>query len=196
MATLRERDSLSARALEFTVLTAARTSETVGADWDEFDLDAGVWTVPAERMKAGRQHRVPLSDRAIQILREQRFSGGTFLPPEVGSTPHVVRMDQLKNARPFKLSNMGMLQLLRGMRPGLTVHGFRSSFRDWAAECTNYQNHIAEMALAHTISDKAEKSYRRGDLFEKRRRLMDAWAGYCHAPVSGTVVSFRSQSDA
>jgi integrase len=162
MAQLRQKNSLSARALEFTILTAARTSETTGAEWGEFDLDnKGTWVIPAERMKAGRQHRVPLSNRCIEILRGLR-----------------------RDSRPFKLSNMGMLQLLRGMRPGLTVQGFRSTFRDWAAEQTGFANHIVEQALAHTVHDKVEAAYRRGDLFEKRQRLMEQWADYCHAPAS------------
>jgi len=161
MADLRERNSLSARALEFTALTAVRTGETIGATWDEIDFAAKAWTIPAARMKAAKAHRVPLSDRTMQIL--------AALPRE--------------GAHIFPLSNMAMLELLRGMRPGTTVHGFRSSFRDWAAERTSYPNHVAEAALAHTISDKVEKAYRRGDLFEKRRRLMADWATWCSRPV-------------
>jgi integrase len=169
MADLRSRNSLSARALEFTVLTAVRTGETIGATWDEIDFAAKVWTIPAARMKAGKAHRVPLSDRAAEILASVPREG-----------EHI-----------FPLSNMAMLELLRGMRPGTTVHGFRSSFRDWAAERTSYPNHVAEAALAHTISDKVEKAYRRGDLFEKRRRLMADWAAWCSRPVptGGTVTA-------
>jgi integrase len=170
MADLRSRNSLSAGALEFTVLTAVRTGETIGATWDEIDFAAKVWTIPAARMKAGKAHRVPLSDRAAEILAS--------LPRE---GEHI-----------FPLSNMAMLELLRGTRPGTTVHGFRSSFRDWAAERTSYPNHVAEAALAHTIGDKVEKAYRRGDLFEKRRRLMEAWAEYCAKPTSNSkVVTLR-----
>jgi integrase len=168
MADLRDRNSLSARALEFTVLTAVRTNETIGATWDEIDFAAKTWTIPAARMKAAKAHRVPLSDRAVQVL--------TALPPN--------------GAHIFPLSNMAMLELLRGMRPDTTVHGFRSSFRDWAAERTSYPNHVAEAALAHTISDKVEKAYRRGDLFEKRRRLMADWATWCSRPVpTGATVT-------
>jgi integrase len=174
MADLRARNSLSARALEFTALTAVRTGETIGATWDEIDFAAKAWTIPAARMKAAKPHRVPLSDRAAEIL--------AALPRE---GEHI-----------FPLSNMAMLELLRGMRPGTTVHGFRSSFRDWAAERTSYPNHVAEAALAHTINDKVEKAYRRGDLFEKRRRLMADWAAWCARPAAhaGEVVSLRERA--
>lgn len=166
MAELRERNSISARCLEFTVLCAARTGETIGATWDEIDLDGKEWTVPAERMKVHRAHRVPLSDRAVEILRS--------LPREKGS-PYVFPGAKAESP----LSNMAMLELVRGMRPGLTVHGFRSVFKDWASESTNHPNIVSEAALAHTISDKVEAAYRRGELFEKRRRLMRDWAAYC-----------------
>src|SRR5262249_42951215 len=131
MAELRERDSLSAKALEFTILTSARTQEVIFAIKDEIDLKARTWTVPAERMKAGKEHKVPLCERAVKILQS---------------------LDQ-RSKRLFPLSTMAMGMLLRGMRAGITVHGFRSTFRDWAAEQTNYPNHVLEMALAHTISD-------------------------------------------
>jgi len=168
MAELRVRNSLSARALEFTILTAVRTGETIGAKWDEIDFTAKTWTIPAARMKAGKQHKVPLPGRALEIL--------ATLPRE---GEHI-----------FPLSNMAMLELMRGMRKGTTVHGFRSSFRDWAAERTSYPNHVAEAALAHTIGDKVEKAYRRGDLFEKRRRLMADWASWCSRPVpTGATVT-------
>ena len=163
MAMLRDREDISARALEFTILTAARTGEVIGARWDEFDLKKRLWTVPGDRMKSGRDHRVPLSNRAIEILQLLKRQG-----------PHV-----------FPLSNMAMLTLLRRIGPGhLTVHGFRSSFRDWCAERTNYPHELAEMALAHIVSDKTEKAYRRGDMFEKRRQLMDAWAMFCAMAAS------------
>jgi integrase len=180
MAELRRRVSLSAQALEFTILTGVRTSETIGALWSEIDLDAKTWIIPAERMKMGREHRVPLSDRAVAILR--------------GLTRHGDRV--------FKLSNMGMLQQVRGLRTGLTVHGFRSTFRDWAAERTNFPNHVTEQALAHAIGDRVEAAYRRGDLFDKRRKLMDAWATYCakppEAPVgaAGNVTPMRRKAEA
>jgi integrase len=171
--------AMSARALEFTVLTAVRTSEAIEAKWDEIDLEARLWTVPGERMKAGREHRVPLCDRAVKLLKA--------LPREKGS-PYV-----FIGARARKpLSNMAMLQLLRGMRPGLTVHGFRSSFRDWAAECTNFPRELAESALGHVLANKVEAAYQRGDLLEKRRRLMDAWAAYCTKPAgNGAVIPMR-----
>src|SRR5262249_6568062 len=162
MAELRERTSLSARALEFTLLTAARTSETLGADWSEIDLSKRVWVIPADRMKAGKEHRVPLSDRVVEILRGFKSHRGPLFP----------------------LSNMAMAELLKGLRPGerATVHGFRSSFRDWAAERTNFANEVCEQALAHTISNAVEKAYRRGNLFAKREQLMQAWAKYCANP--------------
>jgi integrase len=164
MAELRAREGISALALEWTILTCVRTGETVGARWSELDQDS--WTVPAARMKGERDHRVPLCDRARQILE--------LVPQEAGS-------DFIFPGARAKapISNMAMLELLRGMRPGLTVHGFRSTFRDWAAEKTIYQNHVVEMALAHAVGDKVEAAYRRGDLFEKRCRLMKDWATYC-----------------
>jgi integrase len=178
---LRRGDGLSARALELTILTAARTGQVIGARRSEFDVEAKVWTIPAERMKGGREHRVPLSDRAVSIL--------TALPREGDGDGFVfigARAD-----RP--LSNMAMLQLVRGLRPGYVPHGFRSTFRDWAAETTNYQNHIVEMALAHVVGDKVEAAYRRGDLFEKRRRLMNDWARYCLQSASQPtkIIAFK-----
>lgn len=157
---------VAAQALAFTIFTAARTNETIGTQWSEIDLDAGVWIVPAGRMKGGVEHRVPLSEPALAILRgmaETRradfvFPGG-------------------KRGRP--LSNMAMLELLKRMGRGdLTVHGFRSTFRDWASETTHFPSEVVEMALAHTIENKVEAAYRRGDLFRKRRELMDAWAAW------------------
>jgi integrase len=154
---VRERDGLAGEALIFLILTAARTSEVLGARWDEFELKTGVWTIPAGRMKASREHRVPLSDGAIAILKN--------LPRD--------------NARPFPLSNMAFLQLLKRMGIAVTAHGFRSSFRDWAAETNEAPRDVVEMALAHAISDKTEAAYRRGDLFRKRKVLMDDWAAFC-----------------
>ena len=179
MAELRENESISARALEFTILAAARTGETIGAKWSEIDLDAAVWAVPGERMKGGKEHEVPLSKEAVTLLEN--------LPREKGGYAFA-------GARAKKpLSNMAMLQLLRGIRSGLTVHGFRSTFRDWAGDRTNFPREVIEHALAHRIKDKAEASYRRSSALEKRRRLMEAWAGYCSVPfVSGRVVSLRS----
>ena len=171
MAELRARDSLSARALELTILCGTRTGETIGATWGELDLEAKTWTVPAERMKAGREHKIPLADRAVEILS--------------GLPRH--------GKRSFPLSNMAMLELLRGMRPGTTVHGFRSTFRDWAAERTTFAREVAEMALAHTIPDAVERAYRRGDLLAKRAALMQAWAAYCgKPPADGKVLPIRA----
>ncbi len=156
MARLVERDGLARRALRFTILTAARTEETTGATWPEFDLEAGVWTIPGERMKAGKEHRVPLVAEAVDLLR--------VLP---------------RHKPPFPLSENGMLNLLqKHMGQPYTVHGFRSSFRDWASEETEFSREVAEKALAHTIKSKAEAAYRRGDLLDKRRALMRAWADY------------------
>jgi integrase len=181
VAELRQRDGVAARALEFAILTAARTGEVIGAKWDELDLGERLWTVPAERMKAGKEHRVPLSDAALAILEGMRkIRQGDHIFP--GS----------KARRP--ISNMAMLMLLRRMGRGdLTAHGFRSSFRDWAAERTGFPAEVAEMALAHTVSNKVEAAYRRGDLFQKRRQLMDAWARHCAAVNTGaTVVSIAA----
>lgn len=163
---LRHRSAIAARALEFLILTAARTSEVLLADWDEIDLDAGVWIVPAERMKAEREHRVPLSGaarRILEVIPESNRDGLIF--KRAGSA--------------LPLTNMAMPMLLRRMGVTETVHGFRSTFRDWAAEKTNYSNEVCEMALAHTIPGKAEAAYRRGDLLEKRRKLMEAWSAFC-----------------
>lgn len=167
MAKLRQREEGTARALEFTILTASRTSEALNARWDEFDLDAKVWSIPGERMKAGKDHRVPLSEAAMVILaRMTEVRQGAFVFPGQ------------RKERP--LSNMVFLQLLKRMgRPELTAHGFRSTFRDWAAERTAFSREVAEMALAHTIGDKVEAAYRRGDLFDKRQELMESWAGFC-----------------
>ena len=173
MAELRDRDSLSARALEFTVITAVRTQEAIGARWSEIDLDSGVWVIPAGRMKAKRDHRVPLSHRAVEILR------GLGLPSD---------------GLVFPLSNMAMLELLRGMAGnGYTVHGFRSAFSDWARDRTGYARDVIETALAHTIKDKSEAAYRRGDALDKRRRLMAEWSRYCEMPaISATVTPIRA----
>jgi integrase len=178
MAELRQQEGVAARALEFAILTAARTGEVIGAKWGEINLDARLWTVPAERMKTGNEHRVPLSDEVLAVLAEMR---------KIRLSDHVFPGG--KAGRP--ISNMAMLMLLRRMgRGGLTAHGFRSSFRDWAAERTTFPAEVAEMALAHTVSDKVEAAYRRGDLFQKRRRLSDAWAKFC-AAAPGKVVPIR-----
>lgn len=166
---LRARPGIAARALEFLILTGVRTDEVIGATWDEVDLEAATWTIPAARMKADREHRVPLSEPALAILRA--------LPGEEGD-PHLFISPQAKGKG---LSNMAMLKLLKedmGLAGEATVHGFRSTFRDWTAEETTHDNIVAEMALAHTINSKVEASYRRGDLFKRRKALMDDWAAY------------------
>jgi integrase len=168
---LQQQEGITARALEFAILTAARTGEVLGARWGELNLAEKLWTVPAERMKAGREHRVPLSDSAITILEEMRA---------IRQSDYV--FPGAKSRRP--LSNMAFLMLLRRMGRGdLTAHGFRSTVSDWCSERTNFPAEVREMALAHTVSDKVEAAYRRGDLFQKRRQLMDAWARFCTAPL-------------
>jgi integrase len=181
MVELRRVDGVGARALEFAILTAARTGEVTGARWAEINLAERIWTVPAERMKAGKEHRVPLSDAAIVVLEQMkaiRSGDYVFLGGRAG--------------RP--LSHAAMLALIRRMGRGdFTVHGFRSSFRDWCAERTNFPGEIAEMALAHVVGNKVEAAYRRGDLFQKRRQLAEAWATFCASPsVSAEVVPIRS----
>jgi integrase len=175
---LRAQEGIGARATEFTILTAARTGEVIGAEWNEIDLDAKLWTVPAKRMKAGREHCVPLPGRAIEILKR--------LPREDGN-----RYLFIGGRRGLPLSNMAMLETLRRMgRADITVHGFRSTFRDWAAETTSTPNHVVEMALAHTVGDKVEAAYRRGNLLMKRRKLMDAWERF--AAADGKVLRLRA----
>ena len=180
MAALRTREAVAARALEFMILTAARTGEVLGARREEINLQGGVWTVPPDRMKAGREHRVPLSRDAAALLKKVRGSAEGLVFPG--------------DRRGKQLSNMAMLMMLRRMeRADLTAHGFRSTFRDWAAECTNFPAEVAEAALAHVVGDKVEAAYRRGDLFEKRRRLMEAWAAYCETAVNeGRVIRIKA----
>lgn len=172
---LARREGMAARALELLILTAARTSEVIGAQWSEIDLKTKVWTVPASRMKGQKEHRVPLSERAVEILEA--------LPRE---TDHVFPGGR----KDSQISNMAMAQVLKRMdRDDITVHGFRSTFRDWAAERTTYANHIVEMALAHVIGDKVEAAYRRGDLLEMRAQLMKDWAAYCNKPPQDSTVT-------
>lgn len=172
---LHKRQAIAALALEFTILTAARTGEVIGAKWDEVDLEKAIWTIPASRMKAGKEHRVPLSPRAVEILKATQGLRKEWLFPAT---------------KGGKMSGMAMTMLLRRMKVDVTVHGFRSGFRDWSAECTGYAHEVAEMALAHTIENKVERAYRRGDLFDKRRRLMDDWATYCATiPAAGANVT-------
>jgi integrase len=177
---LQSREAATALALEFTILTAARRGEVLGARWDEFDLERAVWTVPAHRMKAGREHRVPLSGRALAIVKGLREADGR----EFVFAGH-------KPGKP--LSGEALAMVLRRMKlHDVTVHGFRSAFRDWAAESTNFTTEVCEAALAHTVTNKVEAAYRRGDLFEKRRKLMDAWAAFCSAPkVAGKIVPMQ-----
>ena len=163
---LSAKPATAARALQFLILTAARSGEVLGATWSEVDLDRGLWVVPASRMKAGTEHRVPLSEAALNVLRSV----------DVGLRPDDYLFWGRSPDRP--LSNMAMSMLLRRMVPNVTVHGFRSSFRDWAAEVSAFSHEVCEMALAHTIPNKAEAAYRRGDLLDKRRELMEAWANY------------------
>ena len=184
MADLRGREATAARALECAILTAARSGEVLGATWAEIDLDGAVWTVPAARMKAGREHRVPLSARAVELLRG--LDAGRDAEKAKPSDPV---FPSAKGGKP--LSSMAMAMLLRRMGSGVTAHGFRSAFRDWASETTGFPHEVCEMALAHTIGNKAEAAYRRGDLFKKRRGLMQAWASYC-GENAGNVVRLAS----
>ena len=169
MTALRRREGFAPRALEFVILTAARTGEGLGARWHELDLEAGLWTIPAERMKGGREHRVPLPKRVVAMLKElAALRLNEFVFPG------------LKRGRP--LSSMRLLMLLRDMgHDHITVHGFRSTFKDWASETTRFPDHLSEMALAHISADKVRAAYARGDLFQKRRELMEAWASQCES---------------
>jgi integrase len=176
MAELRAREAIAALALEFTILTATRSGEVLKARWQELDLEAAIWTIPATRMKAGKEHRIPLSPRAVAIVKAlPRIEGQEYLFPG--------------HKQGAAMSSMAMAMLLRRMgHETITVHGFRSAFRDWAAETTNFPHDVCEMALAHTIKDKSEAAYRRGDLFGKRRKLMEAWASFAETRAGGNVV--------
>jgi len=179
MQQLRQENGIASRALEFTILTAARTNEVIQAEWSELDLDLKTWVVPAGRMKSKRVHRVPLTDAAVSALKAVRGRSKRYVFPGHKRSSH--------------LSNAAMMQVLKRQGcTGITVHGFRSTFRDWCAESTNYPADVAEMSLAHTVRDKTEAAYRRGDLFEKRARLMAEWARYCSKPTQpAAVVSIR-----
>lgn len=182
---LRDAEATSARALEFLILTAARTGEVVGAKWREIDLDHAVWTVPANRMKAGKEHRVPLSDAALAVLREMELARD----PEDEGEGYVFP----GQGQGMPLSNMAMLALLKRMkRADITAHGFRSTFRDWCQEATSTPEAVAEAALAHTIGDKVEAAYRRSDLFERRRVLMSEWAAFI-AKAPAEVVQMQAK---
>jgi integrase len=189
MARLAQQEGVAALALRWTILTAGRTGEALGATWGEMDMQAALWTVPAERMKAGREHRVPLSEPALAVLAqvaELRAHGGPDAPVFPGQSL----------TRP--MSNMAMLMLLRRMgRTDLTAHGFRSTFRDWVSEATNHPGEVAEAALAHTLGSKVEAAYQRGTMLEKRRKLMADWAAFCTAPApAGNVVALPGRSAA
>jgi integrase len=183
IAQLRERDALSARALEFLILTGTRSTEGRGALWSEIDLDAGVWTIPGERMKANKAHRVPLSDAALAVLEplhELKSDDGVFVFPKMGGEGFV--------------SEAALRNLMGRMGAGeWTIHGFRSTLRDWAGEATSFPRDVAEMALAHKVGDEVERAYRRGDALEKRRALMQAWADYCGGGRAGRVVHLRAK---
>jgi integrase len=180
MENLRAREGMGARALEFLILTAARSGEVRNATWDEIDLTQGVWVLPPDRMKAGKEHRVPLSKPALKLLNTL---------PRLDDCP--LLFPSSKQGRP--LSDMTLTSAIRRMEyTGVTAHGFRSTFRDWAAEKTTFPSDMAEMALAHTVSNKVEAAYRRGDMFEKRRKMMEAWARWCSTATGrGTVVPFK-----
>jgi hypothetical protein len=157
-----KQEGMGARALDFAILTAARSGEVRGATWKEFDLKQRLWTIPSNRMKVGKEHRIPLSQAAINLLDAlPRFAGPDYVFP---------------GTKGGQLSDMALTTVLRRMGMTVTAHGFRSTFRDWAAECTNFPNHVVEMALAHILENKVEEAYRREDLFEKRKKLMQAWA--------------------
>ena len=178
MARLRQQPSISARALEFVILTGTRTGEVLGAEWSEIDLSDRLWIIPAKRMKARREHRVPLSDPAVDLLEALPRAGEHVFQGATGSV----------------LEGTALLMVMRRMgKRGTTVHGFRSTFSTWAAERTNYSFEVREMALAHLVGSQVERAYQRSDLFERRRRLMQDWATFCSTPAaSGEVVAIRS----
>jgi integrase len=178
---LRGQKGIAARALEFAIITAARTGEVLFARWDEIDLSAKIWTIPQSRMKAGRQYRVPLSDAALMILTQMQT---------VRQNEYVFPGD-----RRAVLSNMALLMVLRRMRrPDITAHGFRASFKTWATERTNFAREVVEAALAHVVGNKVEAAYQRGDMFDKRRQLMGAWAKFCARTIDeDNVVSLSAR---
>lgn len=185
VARLHARDAMAVSALEFTILTAARTNEVLGATWSEIDLEAKVWTVPATRMKAGREHRVPLVPRAITILELARkaHEGDIVFPAYItGSGLGRPKRDAVAKPDGRPLSTNAMRALLIRMEMDVTVHGFRSAFRDWAGEATEFPREVVEAALAHTVGDATERAYRRGDALDRRRKVMEAWAAFCLAP--------------
>jgi integrase len=177
---LRRLEGVGVRALEFLMLTAARPGEVIGARWDEIDLTTKVWTIPAGRMKAGKEHRVPLSPQAIDLLKslpKERGNGHLFIGANAG-----------------KIGERTIQTTLARVRKGVTPHGFRSTFSDWAHERSAFNNHVIEMCLAHVVGSDVERAYRRGDLFDKRRKLMDAWATYCSSPTAtADIVRLRAR---
>ncbi len=180
MQQLRQAEGMGARALEFAILTAARSGEVRGATWEEINLEAAEWNIPAERMKANKAHRIPLSSAALDVLRALPRTADTifcFAAPRGG-----------------QLSDMTLAAVLRRMDVEAVPHGFRSTFRDWVAETTNYPNHVAEMALAHTIGNKVEAAYRHGDLFEKRVLMMADWANFCARAQPSSVTLMRARA--
>jgi integrase len=178
---LRKQETVVASALEFQILTAARSSEVLNARWSEIDFDNKLWKVPAERMKAGQGHIVPLSERVLAILRDmEKLRTSEFV------------FSGFRDGRP--LWGNTVLQVLRRLDHNVTAHGFRSSFRDWCGDCTHYPREIAEAALAHTLGNATEAAYRRGTALEKRRELMEAWANYCE-PKAGNVVQLQRERD-
>jgi integrase len=180
---LRQRPEMSARALELAILCAARPGEVLGARWSEIDLSEATWTIPGERMKSGRPHRVPLSGRAVELLADLFREGDfVFLGARTGAQPHP----------------MVLIDLLRRMGHSVSAHGFRASFRTWAAERTNYAREVVEAALAHVVGDAAEQAYARGDMLARRRQLMETWAEYCSKPdtANGVVVPLRQGAPA
>lgn len=185
VANLREREAMASLALEFLILTAARSGEVREAEWSEMDLKAKVWTVPAARMKAKREHRVPLSERAVEILAKVKVlsegkTDATVFPAADGG--------------PLSINAFRALLLRMDLKGSeVTPHGFRSSFRDWAGEVSSFPREVAEAALAHVVGDATERAYRRGDALEKRRKLMVAWAQYCDNRPAGKIVAFRNQ---
>ena len=179
---LRAKQATAALALELCILTATRSGEILNAKWSEFDLKKAIWTIPAFRMKAGHEHRIPLTTRGVEILRS------------LHKLPHNIHVFP-GNGRGKPLSSMAMSMLLRRMeRNDITVHGFRSTFRDWASEQTSFPHETCEHALAHRISDKAEAAYRRGDQFEKRRKLMEAWASFCEPRRSAKILPLKRKT--
>lgn len=185
MRRLREHEGLGAKALELAILTACRSGEVRGATWGEIDLDGKTWVIPSDRMKAGREHRVPLSDDALNLLRNLHSDD---VKPDTLIFP---------SRKGTALSDMTLTAVMRRMKVEAVPHGFRSTFRDWVAESTNYPHDVAEMALAHTISNKVEAAYRRGDLFEKRRALMNEWARFLNTrPTNAEVIRLNQKRQA